>query len=87
MAAICMIGDNIKNVHISDNGYEEFPHTRLGTGIVQPGPVVEALNEIGYDPVTFLKIFTDALQPGAYPEKDIITSHQILADSGWQPLN
>ena len=86
-AAIRMIGGKIKNVHISDSGYEEFLHTRLGTGIVQPGPVAEALNDIGYDGVTVLEIISDALQPGTDPDKDFITSQTILADSGWQPLN
>jgi sugar phosphate isomerase/epimerase len=86
-AAIRMIGGKIKNVHISDSGYEEFLHTRLGTGIVQPGPVAEALNDIGYDGVTVLEIISDALQPGTDPDKDFISSHKILADSGWQPLN
>ena len=86
-AAIRMIGGKIKNVHISDSGYEEFLHTRLGTGIVQPGPVAEALNDIGYDGVTVLEIISDALQPDTDPDKDFITSHKILADSGWQPLN
>ena len=84
---IRMMGDKVKNVHISDSGYEEFLHTRLGTGIVEPGPVAEALNDIGYDGVTVLEIITDALQPGTDPDTDIITSHQILADAGWQSLN
>jgi sugar phosphate isomerase/epimerase len=86
-AAIRMIGGKIKNVHISDSGYDEFLHTRLGTGIVQPGPVAEALNDIGYDGVTVLEIISDALQPGTDPDEDFLTSHKILADSGWQPLN
>jgi sugar phosphate isomerase/epimerase len=86
-AVIRMMGDKVKNVHISDSGYEEFLHTRLGTGIVEPGPVAEALNDIGYDGVTVLEIITDALQPGTDPDTDIITSHQILADAGWQSLN
>jgi sugar phosphate isomerase/epimerase len=86
-AAIRMIGSKIKNVHISDSGYEEFLHTRLGTGIVRPGPVAEALNDIGYDGVTVLEIISDALQAGTDPDGDFITSHKILAGSGWQPLN
>ena len=86
-AAIRMIGGKIKNVHISDSGYDEFLHTRLGTGIVQPGPVAEALNDIGYDGVTVLEIISDALQAGTDPDGDFITSHKILAGSGWQPLN
>ena len=86
-AAIRMIAGKIKNVHISDSGYEEFLHTRLGTGIVRPGPVAEALNDIGYDGVTVLEIISDALQAGTDPDGDFITSHKILAGSGWQPLN
>jgi sugar phosphate isomerase/epimerase len=86
-AAIRMIAGKIKNVHISDSGYEEFLHTRLGTGIVRPSPVAEALNDIGYDGVTVLEIISDALQAGTDPDGDFITSHKILAGSGWQPLN
>jgi sugar phosphate isomerase/epimerase len=86
-AAIRMIAGKIKNVHISDSGYEEFLHTRLGTGIVRPDPVAEALNDIGYDGVTVLEIISDALQAGTDPDGDFITSHKILAGSGWQPLN
>ncbi len=86
-AAIRMIAGKIKNVHISDSGYEEFLHTRLGTGIVRPSPVAEALNDIGYDGVTVLEIISDALQAGTDPDEDFINSHKILAGSRWQPLN
>ena len=85
-AAIRMIGDKLKNVHISDSGYDEFVHTRLGTGIVEPAPVADALADVGYDGVTVLEIITDALQPGADPDADIKASHALLADAGWQPL-
>jgi sugar phosphate isomerase/epimerase len=85
-AAIRMMGDKLKNVHISDSGYEEFVHARLGTGIVDPGPTIEALKDIGYSGVTVLEIITDALQPGSDPDGDIKASHQILADAGWNPL-
>jgi len=85
-AAIRMMGDKLKNVHISDSGYEEFVHARLGTGIVEPAPAFEALTDIGYTGATVLEIITDALQPGADPDGDIKASHQILADAGWNPL-
>ena len=85
-AAIRMMGDRLKNVHISDSGYEEFVHARLGTGIVDPGPTAQALKDTGYDKVTVLEIITDALQPGADPDGDIIASHKILSDAGWNPL-
>ncbi|MEL6517223.1 MAG: TIM barrel protein, partial [Pseudomonadota bacterium] len=84
--AIRMLGDLVKNVHISDSGYEEFLHARLGTGIVDPGPAAAALNEIGYTGETVLEIITDALQPGADPDGDIKASHDILARNGWAPL-
>ncbi len=84
--AIRMLGDKVKNVHISDSGYEEFLHARLGTGIVEPAPVAKALEDIGYNGVTVLEIITDALQPGADPDGDITASHGILADAGWKPL-
>ncbi|MBW4708408.1 sugar phosphate isomerase/epimerase [Roseobacter sp. YSTF-M11] len=85
-AAIRMMGDKLKNVHISDTGYKEFVHARLGTGVVDPGPSFEALQDIGYTGATVLEIITDALQPGADPDSDIRASHQILADAGWNPL-
>lgn len=85
-AAIRMMGDKLKNVHISDSGYEEFVHARLGTGIVDPGPVYKALKDIGYSGATVLEIITDALQPGVDPDDDIKASHKILADVGWAPL-
>jgi L-ribulose-5-phosphate 3-epimerase len=85
-AAIRMMGDKLKNVHISDSGYEEFVHARLGTGIVDPGPSFEALNDIGYTGATVLEIITDALQPGADPDGDIKASHKVLAEAGWKSL-
>ncbi len=85
-AAIRMMGDKVKNVHISDSGYEEFVHARLGTGIVDPGPSFEALNDIGYSGATVLEIITDALQPGADPDGDIKASHKVLSDIGWKAL-
>jgi sugar phosphate isomerase/epimerase len=84
-AAIRMMGDLCKNVHISDTGYQEFKHERLGTGIVKPGPVAEALNDIGYAGATVLEIIADALQPGTDPDGDIKASHEILAAAGWAP--
>ena len=81
--AIRMLGDLVKNVHISDSGYDEFLHTRLGTGVVEPGPAAAALRDIGYSGMTVLEIITDALQPGADPDTDIRESHAILAQNGW----
>jgi sugar phosphate isomerase/epimerase len=85
-AAIRMLGSLLQNVHISDSGYAEFKHVRLGTGMVEPGPAAAALRDIGYTGETVLEIITDALQPGADPDGDIIASHDILAQNGWQPL-
>jgi L-ribulose-5-phosphate 3-epimerase len=85
-ATIHMLGDLIKNVHMSDTGFDEFKHDRLGTGIVEPAPAGQALTEIGYAGTTVLEIITDALMPGADPEADIRASHDILAQSSWRPL-
>jgi sugar phosphate isomerase/epimerase len=82
-AAIRMLGSRIRNVHISDSGYEVFKHTRLGTGIVEPGPAAAALREIGYSGMTVLEIITDATKPGVDPDGDIRASHDILATMGW----
>ncbi|MEL6206754.1 MAG: sugar phosphate isomerase/epimerase family protein [Pseudomonadota bacterium] len=84
--AIRMLGDLVKNVHISDSPYEEFLHSRLGTGVVEPGPSAAALKEIGYTGITVLEIISDALQPGTDPDGDIKASHDILVESGWAPL-
>lgn len=81
--AIRLLGDLCKNVHISDSGYDDFKHEKLGTGIVEAAPVAKALDDIGYTGVTVLEIITDALQPGADPDGDIVASHEILAASGW----
>ncbi|WP_431300236.1 sugar phosphate isomerase/epimerase family protein [Tabrizicola sp. BL-A-41-H6] len=85
-AAIRMLGGLVKNVHISDSGYGDFKHERLGTGIVQPAPAAQALADIGYSGATVLEIITDALAPGANPDEDIRASHAILAQHGWKPL-
>ncbi len=85
-AAIRMLGPLVKNVHISDSGYGDFKHERLGTGIVQPGPAAQALADIGYQGATVLEIITDALAPGVDPDGDICASHAILAQHGWKPL-
>jgi sugar phosphate isomerase/epimerase len=85
-AAIRMLGGLVRNVHISDSGYGDFKHARLGTGMVQPGPAAEALRDIGYQGATVLEIITDALQPGADPDGDILASHAILAEHGWKAL-
>ncbi|WP_204218155.1 sugar phosphate isomerase/epimerase family protein [Microvirga pudoricolor] len=84
--AVRLLGDLVKNVHISDSGYGEFKHDRLGTGIVDPSPVYEALCDIGYTGATVMEIITDAMVPGADPDGDIRASHEILAKSGWKPL-
>lgn len=84
--AIRMLGGLVKNVHISDSGYDEFLHARLGTGMVDPAEAAAALNDIGYDGMTVLEIINDALQPGADPDADFVASHAILAESGWKPL-
>ena len=84
-AAIRRLGKLIRNVHISDSGYGEFKHERLGTGIVEPGPAAAALRDIGYAGPTVLEIITDALQPGADPDGGIAASHDILAGHGWAP--
>lgn len=84
--AIRMLGDLVKNVHISDSGPDEFKHERLGSGIVDPGPSFKALQDIGYTGATVMEIITDALDPKADPDADIRASHAILARHGWDPL-
>lgn len=81
--AIRMLGGLVKNVHISDSGYDDFKHERLGTGIVDPASAAKALNDIGYKGVTVLEIITDALAEGADPDGDIKASHDILTANGW----
>ncbi len=83
-AAIRKLGKRVKNVHISDSGYGDFKHDRLGTGIVDPAPAAKALNDIGYDGYTVLEIITDAMQKGNDPDGDIRASHDILAKHGWE---
>jgi sugar phosphate isomerase/epimerase len=85
-AAIRMLGALVKNVHISDSGYGDFKHDKLGTGIVQPGPAGAALKEIGYQGVTVLEIIADKNLPGTTPDQDIVESHAVLAKNGWAPL-
>ncbi len=85
-AAIRLLRPLIRNVHISDSGYGDFKHDRLGTGIVEPGPAAAALREIGYDGVTVLEIIADALDAANDPDGDIRASHAILAQHGWAPL-
>jgi len=82
--AIRLLGDRIKNVHISDSTYGEFKHDRLGTGVVRPAEAAQALQAAGYDGLTVLEIITDATQPGMDPDGDIRASHDILAASGWE---
>ena len=81
-----MLGDRMKNVHISDSGYDEFLHSRLGTGIVNVKEAGETLREIGYDKVTVLEIIADAMLPDTDPDGDIPASHAILAEAGWEAL-
>ncbi|MBO6675068.1 MAG: sugar phosphate isomerase/epimerase [Rhizobiales bacterium] len=81
--AIRMLGGLVKNVHISDSGYDDFKHEKLGTGIVEPGPAAQALKDIGYTGVTVLEIITDALAEGADPDGEIKESHDILTANGW----
>ncbi|MCB1493005.1 MAG: sugar phosphate isomerase/epimerase [Rhodobiaceae bacterium] len=85
--AIRLLGKRIKNVHISDSGYGEFKHERLGTGIVDPVSTMAALKEIGYDGITVLEIIADAMLPDTDPDDDIPASHAILAEAGWEPLS
>lgn len=85
-AAIKMLGDRLKNVHISDSGFGEFKHDRLGTGIVDPAPAFAALQDIGYDGMTVMEIITDATAPGADADGDIKTSYEILVQHGWKAV-
>ena len=85
-AAIRRLGALVKNVHISDSGYGDFKHDKLGTGMVQPAPAAVALRDIGYAGQTVLEIIADKNVPGTTPDADIIESHAILATSGWAPL-
>jgi sugar phosphate isomerase/epimerase len=85
-AAIRSMGDLVRNVHISDSGFGEFKHDRLGTGIVDPAPAYAALRDIGYTGATVLEIITDANDPAADPDADLRVSHEILARHGWTPV-
>jgi len=82
-AAIRDLGPMLKNVHISDSPADEFLHCKLGTGIVDPAPVAQALNDIGYDGVTVLEIIADAMLDHTDPDGDIKASQAILERHGW----
>jgi sugar phosphate isomerase/epimerase len=84
--AIRKMGDLVKNVHISDSGFDEFKHERLGTGIVDVAPVAKALQDIGYSGVTVLEMISDEMQPDTDPDADFIASHKVLAANGWPTL-
>lgn len=84
--AIRMLGDLVENVHISDTPADVFKHECLGTGIVDPAPIMQALKDIGYDKMTVLEIIADANDPAMDPEGDIRKSHAILAEHGWAAL-
>ncbi|MGP1395959.1 MAG: sugar phosphate isomerase/epimerase family protein [Inquilinaceae bacterium] len=84
--AIRLCGDLLKNVHISDTGYGDFKHDRLGTGIVDATAAGAALKDVGYDKVTVLEIIADAMDPANDPDGDIKASHALLAKAGWEPL-
>ena len=81
------MGSMCKNVHISDSGYGEFKHEKLGTGIVEVAPVAAALREIGYEGFTILEIIADAMDPANDPDGDIKASAAILAGAGFAPLS
>lgn len=85
-AAIRMLGDLVENVHISDTPADVFKHECLGTGIVDPGPTMQALKDIGYDKMTVLEIIADANDPAKDPDGDYLKSHAILAEHGWSAL-
>lgn len=84
--AIRMLGDLVENVHISDSPADVFKHDRLGTGIVDPAPVFQALQDIGYDKMTVLEIIADANDPAMDPDGDIQASQAILEKAGWAAL-
>lgn len=83
-ALIRKLGPKVKNVHISDSGYGEFKHDRLGTGIVDPAPAGKALLDTGYTGYSVLEIIADAVNPKNDPDGDILVSHDILAQHGWE---
>ncbi|KUF10880.1 sugar phosphate isomerase/epimerase family protein [Pseudoponticoccus marisrubri] len=84
--AIRLLGDRLENVHISDTPADVFKHECLGTGIVDPAPVMKALQDIGYDKMTVLEIIADANDPANDPDGDYRKSHAILAEHGWAAL-
>ncbi|MEZ5864100.1 MAG: sugar phosphate isomerase/epimerase family protein [Geminicoccaceae bacterium] len=87
-AAIRKLGPRCKNVHISDSGFDVFKHHGLGKpgGIVDPGPVAEALRAIGYEGYTVLEIIANKVLPDSTPDEDFLTSHAILRQHGWADL-
>lgn len=85
-AAIRMLGDLIKSIHIAESPRDEFLHLKLGAGIVDVKAAAEALDDIGFKGVTVLELIADELSPGTDPDGDFISSHNILAQHGWEPL-
>ena len=77
-----------KNVYISNSGFDVFKHHGLGKGggIVDSGPVAEALRDIGYEGYTVLEIITNKVLPESTPDEDFMTSHAILRRHGWADL-
>lgn len=84
--AIRLLGDLIGNVHISDTPADVFKHECLGTGIVDPAPVMQALKDIGFDQMTVLEIIADEMDPAMDPDGDYRKSSAILAEHGWAAL-
>jgi sugar phosphate isomerase/epimerase len=86
--AIAMLGDRIKNVHISDSTFSVFKHDKLGIegGIVDAAGAASALRSIGYSGATVLEIIADAMNPANTPDADIKASHRVLAACGWEAV-
>jgi len=84
--AIRLLGDLVENVHMSDSPADVFRHERLGTGIVDPAAIMQALKDIGYDKYTVIEMISDANLPGVDPDGDIRASQKILEQHGWAAL-
>lgn len=82
-----LLGPLCKNVHVSDSGYGEFKHDKLGTGIVEVGPLADALKEIGYEGYTVFEIIADAMDPANDPDADIAESVAIAARHGFEAVS
>lgn len=75
---LCLLGNNVELVHLSDTGRDSWRHDPIGTGEIDFVAIFETLRDITFNGLSVMEIVSST------PDRDLQDSWDKLVAYGWE---